>query len=436
MSEKLSDTIESVKTDRATPVVGATLEDGTIVEMLHRPEENETLFCVGKGEDMRLERELVVKGQRLIPYSPHNNLLRHEVVLLPSEPADYESEESLAREVRAFIHRYVDVSDAFERLSTFYVLFSWLYDSFNELPYLRLRGEPGSGKTRFLLTVGSLCYRPIFASGASTVSPLFRILDAFRGTLVLDEGDFRMSDEKAELIKILNNGNGRGFPVLRSEVTGNRKEFNPTAYSVFGPKIIATRRHFQDQALETRCLTEEMGQRPLRDDVPINLPANYKKEALALRNKLLTFRLRNAGTQVVPDKLVDRSIEPRLNQIFAPLLCIVTDPKTREDIRNLAREYNREIIADRGMETEAKVLEIIRDLLAAGEKLGIKEITSWFQDRFADDYDRKITTKWIGYIVRKRLRLQTRKSHGVFVVLAARERLGQLFCKYGVADPA
>ena len=70
-------------------------------------------------------------------------------------------------------------------------------------------------------------------------------------TLVIDEGDFRLSDEKAEIIKILNNGNARGFPVLRSEVTP-QKEYNPTAYAVFGPKLVATRSMFEDRALESR----------------------------------------------------------------------------------------------------------------------------------------------------------------------------------------
>src|SRR5262249_57482113 len=102
---------------------------------------------------------------------------------------------------------------------------------------VRLGGGGGGGKRRLLLSVGSLWYKPIFASGASTVSPLFRILDAFRGTLIVDEGDFRFSDEKAEIVKILNNGNARGFPVLRSESTGKR-EYNPTAYAVFGPKLV------------------------------------------------------------------------------------------------------------------------------------------------------------------------------------------------------
>lgn len=71
----------------------------------------------------------------------------------------------------------MDVSPLFESIASYYVLLSWVYDSFNELPYLRLRGDPGSGKRRFLLTAGLLCYKRIFASGASTVSPLFRIID-------------------------------------------------------------------------------------------------------------------------------------------------------------------------------------------------------------------------------------------------------------------
>src|SRR5437879_8502949 len=173
MDEKPTETIEKAKKQAARSTVSTILPDGSLVEMVCQ--ESRTLFCVSKDGAFRYETNLLVNGQRLVPYSPRNNLLSNEVVLFPSEPVEYRSEAKLAEDIRAFIHRYVDISPLFEQIASYYVLFSWLYDAFNELPYLRLRGDTGSGKTRFLLTVGSLCYKPIFASGASTVSPLFQI---------------------------------------------------------------------------------------------------------------------------------------------------------------------------------------------------------------------------------------------------------------------
>ena len=417
------------------PIISAVLPDGTLVEALYRPDEAKTLLCVGKDGAWRFEKALRYAGVRLVPYSVDNNLLQHDVVLLPSEPEEYESEEVLVALIRSFIHRYVDISQAFEEIVSYYVLLTWVYDSFNALPYLRLRGEPGSGKTRFLLIVGSLCYKPTFASGASTVSPIFRMLDSIQGTLIIDEADFRFSDERSEIVKILNNGNARGFPVLRSEVSP-QGEYNPRAFMVYGPKIVATRKAFEDRALETRCITEEMGQKRLRDDIPINLPSAYKEEALHLRNKLLLFRLRTFNSHAPVDELMNRDIEPRLKQIFTPLLSIIKDDEARQGLLDLARRYHHELKTERGMDLEAQVLEVIHDLLGSEDgRLSVKEITSWFVDRYGDEYDRRITAKWIGSVIRGRLNLKTHKSHGVFVISTEEHpKLTWLFEKYGIIE--
>jgi hypothetical protein len=66
-----------------------------------------------------------------------------------------------------------------------------------------------------------------------------------------------------------------------------QKEFNPRAFHVFGPKIVATRGRYEDRGLESRFITEETGGRPLRGDIPINLPETFKDEARELRNKLV-----------------------------------------------------------------------------------------------------------------------------------------------------
>ena len=244
-----------------------------------------------------------------MPYSPYNNLVKNNIILFPSEPEECGSETELIEDIQQYIHRYVAVSERFETIAAYYVLFSWLYDRFNEVPYLRLRGDYGSGKTRFLLTVGSLCYKPIFSSGASTMSPIFHMLHAFRGTLIIDEGDFRMSDEKSDVVKMLNNGTVKGISILRNELLPT-KEYNPRAFQVFGPKIISTRGEYKDDALESRFITEETAISKLHDNIPINLPSQYKEEALRLRNKLLLFRFRNYDKKSIQEHLYDPSIEP------------------------------------------------------------------------------------------------------------------------------
>lgn len=434
MNRESNNPADTEKKERRIPTVSAILEDGTMVELALNPKAKRSSFVIANNGEWHFADSVPLSPLlRLVPYSPRNNLLAHEVVLLAAEPQEYGSDAELLSEIESFIHRYVDVSPLFEKIASYYVLLTWVYDGFNELPYLRLRGEPGSGKTRFLLTVGSLCYKPIFASGASTVSPLFRILDSFRGTLIIDEGDFRQSDEQAEITKILNNGNAKGFPVLRSEATGKSGEFNPRAFEVYGPKLIATRGFFQDRALESRCLTEETGGRALREDLPISLPESFKDEAQVLRNKLLLYRLRNFCAKKTVVDLPDRAIEPRLNQIFLPLLSVVTDAKDRDALRTLARRYHGEMIAERGMDLEAQILEVIRDLRASERALSVKEITSWLSDRHGEDYERKITAKWIGNVIRRKLQLRPiRASSGYLIPPEELPKVERLYERYGI----
>jgi hypothetical protein len=103
MEEKLA--IEKVKMQLARPAVSTALADGSLVETVYRPIENRTLFCVFKDGDVRYESSLLVNDQRLVLYSARNNLLTNEVVLFPSEPVEYDSEEKLVEKIRSFIHR-------------------------------------------------------------------------------------------------------------------------------------------------------------------------------------------------------------------------------------------------------------------------------------------------------------------------------------------
>lgn len=96
------------------------------------------------------------------------------------------------------------------------------------------------------------------------------------------------------------------------------------------------------------------------------------------------------------------------------------------------------MITDRGMETEAQVLEIIKEMADAQKiPISIKEITELFSGRHGAEQERPITAKWIGNIIRKKLHLSTLKVHGSFVI-PDRElaKLELLFQRYGISDSA
>jgi hypothetical protein len=304
------------------------------------------------------------------------------------------------------------------------------------VPYLRFRGDYGTGKTRALLVIGSLCYKGFFASGASTVSPIFHTLDTFKGTLIFDEADFRFTDEKAELVKILNNGNAKGFPVLRTQMTP-RKEFDPQAFVIFGPKIVGMRRTYDDRALESRFLTIEMEPGRL-GGVPINLPDEQKDEALCLRNKLLMYRLRNRLSVALDPTLADPRLEARMNQILLPLLSVVSNERLRATIRDTAKALQADIVSERGGSTEGQILSVVAKLLVDSpeKSVALSEIAATFTAKYGSEYERLITNRWIGSVLR-RLGIALYKSNGVFVLLPGQdERIDALCTRYGIGDTA
>jgi len=425
------------KLEKALPTVSRRFPNGALLELIYRPDAGRTAFAVFRGGQVSMESSLETDaGERLVPVSGSNNLIKHKALLLPEKPEPYGSCDELLAAINEYLYRYVDLSERFQRIASYYILLTWVYDAFNELPYLRLRGDFGSGKTRALVVIGSLCYKAFFASGASTVSPIFHTLDTFRGTLIFDEADFRFSDEKSELIKIFNNGNAKGFPVLRTAVTVKR-EFNPSAFNVFGPKIVAMRRSFEDQALESRFLTEEMGQRSLRDDIPINLPNAQEEEGRSLRNRLLMYRFQTLDKIRIDETLVDPTLSPRLNQILIPLLSIIDDSELREELRGSMKSFDQELYAERSASADAGVLDILAEMLSEPSRANIpvSEVTAAFVGRFGQEYERPITNRFIGGILRRRLRLLTYKSHGVYVLPATeKSKVDQLCIRYGVVE--
>ncbi|MFI4973061.1 MAG: hypothetical protein ACHP84_00815 [Caulobacterales bacterium] len=428
--------MEAHSAHRRVPTVSRVLEDGRIVELLYDPAKGETALAVGAPDgSVAVTSELILpSGEQLVPYSARNNLIATRCVLLAGRVGDDGEKADLLAEVRAYLHRYVDLSPLFEEIAAHYALLTWVYDAFRELPYLRFQGEYGTGKTRALMTLGSVCYKPFFASGASTVSPIFHILDVFQGTLVLDEADFRFSDATAGLTKILNNGTVAGMPVLRT-MTNRQKEFDPRAFRVFGPKLVGMREQFNDAALESRFLTEETGVRPLRQDVPLQLPGKLADEAQALRDKLLAWRFRASRTVGADASRAAPGVAPRLNQTALALLSIIDDASVRAEVHaELQREHVR-LRQDRAATPAGTMAAVLALLFQQDDAraVTVARVADAFNRANSDKLRVPVSHKWVGWFLRTRLKLTTVKSQGVFV-LANTEgpKVMALAARYGV----
>lgn len=378
--------------------------------------------------------EIELEGRTYKPLPPSYNLVEKGVILFPSQATEYENEEEILKEIQMFIHKYLDVSEVFEQIATYYVLFTWMFDRFNEVPYLRAIGDFGSGKSRFIQSIGILCYKPVFTGGATTPSPIFRIINEVHGTLIIDEADFKFSDMTSEIVKILNTGYQKGMPVLRSEGKGT---FEVKAYDVFCPKIVATRETFADKALESRFLVEEMGISRLRTDIPRTLDENFYQEALNIRNKLLMWRLKNYFEPIERREDLIEGIHPRLNQIVMPLLSIIKDSSIREHLKSFIVKYNTDLVADRGLSWESDIVFAVLKLEheTKANEITVKQITDEV-NREIDISDDTLQARKVGWYLRAKLQLKPYKTRKGFVLSFKenRKRLDMWKERFGITD--
>jgi hypothetical protein len=422
------------KKPKIKSLVSRVLSSGTMIEMLYLPDEERTAFAVCEDGKIDVKSKISIGGTLFYPIPHDRDLVNRGVILFPSAATEYGSVDELLCEIKTFIHKYLEVPEAYEALCVYYVLLSWLYDKFYELPYLRVLGDYGSGKSRFLRTVGSICYKPMFTSGAASVSSVFRIIDLVQGTMCLDEADFKYGDTTNDFVKILNCGFSKNTPVLRTECIN--REFQVVAYDVFSPKLLAGRMRFKDEALESRCLVEEM-ERRIRKDIALNLDDQFEYEALMIRNKLLMFRFRNFHNKIDEELKIDDTVEPRLNQIVVPLLNVIDSEKERERVKKFIKKYNDDLIEERSYSVHADVFEAF--LVAYKQDVRseptIKSVSEVFNEANVDSDN--YTPRKMGWAIRTLLGLKVKKFRDGIRVLNSqvnKDKTEKLKKKFGVRN--
>lgn len=142
---------------------------------------------------------------------------------------------ALLTEISTTVQRFIICQKETADAVALWVAMTWIMDAVQIAPLAVITApEKRCGKSLLLVLIARLAHRPLTASSISPAA-MFRAVEAWRPTLLIDEADSFMRDNE-ELRGIVNAGHTRESAYV-VRVAGEK--FTPTKFSVWGAKALA-----------------------------------------------------------------------------------------------------------------------------------------------------------------------------------------------------
>lgn len=243
----------------------------------------------------------------------------------------------LVHDIKIFLSSYIILPQMILLPLAVWVLHTYVYRCFDALPYLVITSPTKRcGKTKLLECLELICSNPRRASNISEAA-LFRSIDKFGPTLLLDEAEtLRGKGDRSEYMRqILNAGNRHGAVVTRC--VGEGKSQDVQDFCVFCPKVLACIGDAPDTIMD-RSVIITMQRKKKEESVSKFHYRRAQPKALAIRKRIEQF----AATQLAEiDKVTAielNFLEDREEEAWAPLFTIlmVADPTRMDELRECA----------------------------------------------------------------------------------------------------
>jgi len=234
----------------------------------------------------------------------------------PEPWPDEVSGAELLEEIQGILKMYTILPEGANTAIALWILFAWAHDSFFISPYLVFNSPTKRcGKSTALKIISKLVPRSLMASNISTAA-LFRSVEHFQPTLILDELDTFLNSNP-EINGIINAGHDRdGAFVLRVE----GEDFEPRKFSVWCPKVFAGIGRRKD-TLEDRSIIIPMKRKsPSKKVEKIRLDrlGNFK----VFRQKVARWSEDNSEALETLDPLVPENLNDRAQDNWRPLMTV------------------------------------------------------------------------------------------------------------------
>ena len=370
------------------------------------------------------------RGKIFLP-SIDSELILNGIVRIPTGSLEYGTTQDLISDLHQYLNKYVDIESEVDRdIVLSYVLLTWVYQRFSSIPYLRIIGEYGTGKSR-LLKVLNICYKSIYTSGNASEAPIFRLVHKYGGTLIIDEAELSRRNDRCEGIKeILRFGKDSDGVVTRCDGVN----FEVKAYKVFGPKILGSRRTYRDDALESRIIDIKMKETK-SNHIPLNLDVReFEADSERIRMMLLCWSFKNYS-KIDPNvykEYMDSTVSKRLNEMNSPLICVRHwDKDFIDELLIKARKKYQSLVEDKSLSLEANIIKEIVKIYQSGVKEPLlKEIS----ENLSESASNKYSSRFIGSILRDSFGLTTNHRRTGTIVMVGKEKLDGLVKEYNVGN--
>ncbi len=216
----------------------------------------------------------------------------------------------------------------------------------------------GCGKTTLLSVLEGLVNRSIATSNI-TPSAVFRVIEKYKPTLIMDEADTDYASVNEDLRGIVNAGHTKRTAfVIR---TGDKAQnFEPQRFNVYSPKVIARIRKAHITWMD-RSIIIKMEKKPTEIKLHKFNADTFFDEMRELRRKILRWSIDNSNLELVEPPNIGND---RAADNWTPLLSIskaISDKWYKKALNSMYKLQNIEVEDD-------KYVLLLNDIKAAFEE--------------------------------------------------------------------
>lgn len=234
-----------------------------------------------------------------------------------------------------FIKKYIALNEQQAITIALWIIFTYCIDAFHVSPILNISSpEKRCGKSTLILLLQFLVKQPMPSSNI-TAAAIFRTVELYHPTLLIDEADTFIRNDKLELRGIINSGHTRTSAFVM-RIVGQNNE--PRQFSTWCAKCIAGIGNLPDTINDRSIIIKLNRKKP--DEKIEKLRFKDELKFLEIKRKCLRFATDNLTILQNTNPKIPATLNDRAADNWEPLLAIAHIAGERwHDISNKAFHY-------------------------------------------------------------------------------------------------